>query len=148
MFLPILSLSSANMCKVDWLTQWRNKASAFAKPYNVMFSRGFDTTTSGTWSFSKDGYTVSGTSQCGSSATLTGSGSNWHNEIAEIDAATNANNRHCWCRMTSPTTGSSWVFSYSHASSANCALGCSGDCSHCVQNGAHSSCVRSALLAI
>ena len=149
MFLPVISLPAANMCKVDWLTLWRTMGDGvlFAKPYDVMFSRGYETTISGTWSFTKDGHTVSGTSQCGSTTAITGGSSDWHNGLVEIDTATNANNKHCWCRMSTPVTGSSWVFSNSYASSAVCARYCPGDCALCVRRGTDSSCVRSALLA-
>lgn len=146
----IFPLSAANMCKVDWLTQWRNMpdGTTFAKPYNIAFSRGFDGTTTGSWSFTKDGHTVSGISQCGSSNSLLGSSGDWTNEYIGIDAAVNTNNKHCWCRMTAPATGLSWVFDRSPVSYRNCTESCPSHCAHCAQGGTPGLCRRSALFAI
>ncbi|MDR1071816.1 MAG: hypothetical protein LBL21_04195, partial [Rickettsiales bacterium] len=61
---------------------------------------------------------------------------------------TPSSNLNCWCRMTSPNLGASWVFNYAASSAAYCAYGCAGYCAHCVQSGVSSSCSRSAVLAL
>ncbi len=41
---------------------------------------------------------------------------------------TEANNRYCWCKMTSPAV-SSWVFATAPVSAGVCASGCANGCS-------------------
>ncbi|MDR1071981.1 MAG: hypothetical protein LBL21_05055 [Rickettsiales bacterium] len=59
-----------------------------------------------------------------------------------------ADNKNCWCRMTTPNLGASWVFYYASSSAASCAYDCAGSCAYCVRYGANNSCSRSAVLAL
>ncbi|MDR2268755.1 MAG: hypothetical protein LBD94_01055, partial [Rickettsiales bacterium] len=62
---------------------------------------------------------------------------------------TNADyNRACWCRMTSPDLGESWVFLHDWGSASFCAYICAGYCAVCVQNGTSVSCSRAAVLSL
>ena len=46
----------------------------------------------------------------------------------ELDtSSTSDNNKHCWCKMTSPAV-SRWVFRYSDASVGSCARFCANRC--------------------
>ena len=46
----------------------------------------------------------------------------------ELDRSSTANdNKHCWCRITSPAV-SRWVFIYSRMSAGECAHGCAHYC--------------------
>jgi hypothetical protein len=55
---------------------------------------------------------------------------------------------HCWCKITGPVVGKSWVFCDSHASSDNCRVGCALGCAICVRSGSNNSCKRTDLLKV
>ncbi|MDR1071875.1 MAG: hypothetical protein LBL21_04505, partial [Rickettsiales bacterium] len=64
-------------------------------------------------------------------------------------SSTLANNKNCWCRMTSPHVGASWVFLYGAlGTAAYCAYYCAYHCAGCVLYGSSTSCSRSAVLAL
>ncbi|MDR2770116.1 MAG: hypothetical protein LBB08_01555 [Rickettsiales bacterium] len=81
------------------------------------------------------GYEFRGWSTCSSSDSDAGNFSNTFSE-----------NRYCWCKMSDPYAGSSWVFYLPLGSGSYCAYDCAGSCSFCLYNGTHHNCTRSALL--
>jgi hypothetical protein len=57
-------------------------------------------------------------------------------------------NINCWCRMTSPNLGASWVFLDPAGSAAGCASNCAAGCADCVLLGASASCHRPDILEL
>jgi len=55
------------------------------------------------------------------------------------------NGVNCWCRMTSPRSGS-WVFLYDDYGASNCSRYCAFVCALCVRDGSNDSCSRGAVL--
>ena len=55
--------------------------------------------------------------------------------------STSDDNKHCWCKMTSPAV-SRWVYNYSDASAGFCAQSCAKFCANYIQRYAN---LRSAL---
>jgi hypothetical protein len=74
--------------------------------------------------------------------------SNSTSSAISLDTSTTSNNRNCFCRMTAPNLGASWVFLIDYGSAANCAQNCAYLCASCVQGGSSNSCSRSAVLAL
>jgi hypothetical protein len=131
------------LCQLDWFAAWQSKAGQLAN-WTYAYTRTYGSQSeAGTWTVTSDEgspgvqHTVSGMSMCGSSTT---SGTS--------QSATLADNKNCWCRMTSPNLGASWVFLYVYSSAAVCAFLCAYDCAGCVQAGGAFSCSRSAVLAL
>ena len=50
------------------------------------------------------------------------------------ELSTSDDNKHCWCKMTSPAVSSRWVFSYSDTSAVFCAQSCAKFCAINVRN--------------
>jgi hypothetical protein len=111
---------------------------------SIMYSRSWTDGAPGTWSVTSDQgssgvkHTVSGTATCSNSGT----------SVTSLDTLTASNNRYCWCRMTAPNLGASWVYSHADSSAASCAYYCAVDCASCVLYGSYHSCRRSAVLAL
>jgi hypothetical protein len=128
---------------LDWLKSWET-ASGILPNNSIMYSGSWTDGAPGTWSVTSDQgssgvkHTVSGTATCGSSSS----------SATGLDTSTVSNNKNCWCRMTAPNLGASWVFSFADSSSAFCASGCAYYCAYCVLNGTIHSCSRSAVLAL
>ncbi|MDR2269092.1 MAG: hypothetical protein LBD94_02815 [Rickettsiales bacterium] len=157
-----MTLSSAHalkLCQLEWLGAWRTKPSSETlQNSRRAFSRNYDSTPdSGTWSVTSDEsstdvyHTVTGMSFCSS----TNSGT-YTDGSPSYDTSTVSNNTNCWCRMTSPNLGGSWVFLdvYGSASScaSNCAIlcanHCAANCAYCVPYGTNASCSRAAVLSL
>jgi hypothetical protein len=75
-------------------------------------------------------------------ATCSNSGS----DATSMDNSAPANNSNCWCLMTAPSKGASWVFRRNVGSGAGCGYYCAFSCALCVQDGTDTDCTRSALL--
>ena len=74
---------------------------------------------------------ISGIGICSST-----SGSSVGQTATELDtSSTSDDNKHCWCKMTSPAV-SRWVFSSSRPSNGNCAQICAHGCAYHVLNNA------------
>ena len=75
------------------------------------------------WSATCDGVSVQGVAFCGSqSGNSVGATTD-----AVTTSSTSDDNRHCWCKMTSPAV-SRWVFSYAITSAGYCANSCAYSC--------------------
>ena len=136
-----------------WLDSWRTATSTL--PGSTWesccaFTQG---TQSGTWSVGSThggagAQSVTGISQCSTSAGGTATGN-----VACPGASgqrcrprpASADGRYCWCRMTSPAVGGSWVFLDSNSSAATCATHCALSCASSVQGSAS---FRAAVLAV
>jgi hypothetical protein len=144
---------------LDWLTAWRDLGnSTYLSNYRSSYSRGnYDNSTGnggiGTWSVTSDQgsagvyHTVSGQSFCSSN---NGSGT-YTNGTPDFDSAASSSNKYCWCRMTAPNLGASWVFQFdflSISTAASCALNCAFGCTDCVLYGENWLCRRAAVLAL
>ena len=82
---------------------------------------------------------ISGIGICSST-----SGTSTGQTATELDtSATSDDNKHCWCKMTSPAV-SRWVFYASRASAGYCAQGCALSCAIGVRD---SAAFRSALFS-
>ncbi|MDR1071347.1 MAG: hypothetical protein LBL21_01750 [Rickettsiales bacterium] len=140
---------SIKLCQLDWFKAWQDKISGTlsGSTYAAVSSYGSQAEV-GTWSVTSDEgspgvkHTVSGMSQCASS-----SGTTSTNQVM-WSSDTLANNKNCWCRMSAPNLGASWVFLSDNGSAAHCASYCAHLCAVCVQLGAVNSCSRSALLEL
>jgi hypothetical protein len=147
------------LCQLDWLAAWRDlDPSTYLSNYRYSYSRGnyengnplYGNGGIGTWAVTSDQgstgvyHTVSGQSFCSSNS---GSGT-YTGGSPSFDSTTSSNNKNCWCRMTSPNLGASWVFNYAILSAADCSHGCAYICAFCVQGGTAYLCTRSALLAL
>jgi len=80
--------------------------------------------------------TVSGISLC--TADVSGGNPGWN--------ISHGNN--CWCQMTAPLVGQSWVFVLTLTNANSCAHVCAQRCARCIWNGSQDSCTRAALLAL
>jgi hypothetical protein len=144
----ICSAPAIKLCQLDWLSAWQSASGTLSDATVVVTSSYGSRAEAGTWAVSSyQGspgikHIVSGVSQCTDNEGDTSTGWNvWPSK-------TLADNKNCWCRMTSPNIGGSWVFLFAYSSSAGCAAGCADDCAYCIQNGAVDSCSRSAVLAL
>jgi hypothetical protein len=130
---------------LDWLESWKNLGDSTMLPNSTYaYTRSWTDGAPGTWSVtSTQGsgtvkHTVSGMATC----------SNSSSSVGDVNTSTALNNRYCWCRMTSPNLGASWVFLNDKGSAAYCAYDCAYYCAFCVQYGRNYSCSRSAVLAL
>ncbi|MDR1071648.1 MAG: hypothetical protein LBL21_03340, partial [Rickettsiales bacterium] len=108
----VCTASAIKLCQLDWFAAWQGKPGALSNStYAAVSSYGSQSET-GTWSVTSDEggggtkHTVSGMSQCTSSTGTTSTGT------VMWPSSTLANNTNCWCRMTAPNLGASWVFLY------------------------------------
>jgi hypothetical protein len=150
------------LCQLDWLTAWRNLGSfTNLSNYRYSYSRGNYNSSHanndlygdggiGTWAITSDQgspgvyHTVSGQSYCSSN-----NGSNTYtNGSPSFSTSSSADNKNCWCRMTTPHLGASWVFSSAISPAAYCAYHCANYCADCVRVGMNVSCTRSAVLEL
>ncbi|MDR3208358.1 MAG: hypothetical protein LBT45_00750 [Rickettsiales bacterium] len=142
--LIVITVSAEKLCQLDWLAAWKNLGDSKTLSNGEMVKTMTYGSQSevGMWAVASDEgspgvkHTVNGISQCSNGSAYVG------------NSSTGADNRHCWCRMTSPNLGKSWVFLYSHSSAAYCAYDCADVCANCVLGGAYYSCSRSAVLAL
>ncbi|MDR1071877.1 MAG: hypothetical protein LBL21_04515 [Rickettsiales bacterium] len=132
------------LCQLDWFQAWDDLSDSIQLASSTSaYTRSYTDGAPGTWSVtSTQGsgtvkHTVSGMATCSSS-----------NSDATSVSSTASNNTNCWCRMTAPNLGASWVFLYAHGSAANCANNCAYNCAYCVLYGTDRSCSRSAVLAL
>jgi hypothetical protein len=88
------------------------------------------------WTAYYKGYLVTGIAAC-----LSQSGSNGTPPSWDYGA-------HCWCKMTGPVVGKSWVFNRTDPSGGVCYANCALHCANCVRSGTADSCTRTALLAV
>jgi hypothetical protein len=88
------------------------------------------------WQAFYKGYLVDGIAAC-----LSSSGSN------SVPSSWNYGT-NCWCKMTGPVVGASWVFYHTYGSNADCFAVCAINCAVCVRLGSIYSCSRTALLAV
>jgi hypothetical protein len=121
---------AAGICEARPATVWSSGLSSST----YAFTRGYN----GTWAVTSGGYTVSGISQCNGSST------------SNPSSTTDAEGVNCWCRMTSPVVGSSWVnlndVSNGGFCNFDCSKNCANCCADCVRNSQNGSCTRSAVL--
>ncbi|MDR1071853.1 MAG: hypothetical protein LBL21_04385 [Rickettsiales bacterium] len=136
------------LCQLDWFKAWQNKSGALSNTQKVIISHYGSHSEGGVWTVTSDQgspgvqHTVSGMSQCTDDIGTTTTEENpW-------PSSTLADNTNCWCRMTSPNVGASWVFTGVYSLS-HCSYYCAFLCAHCIQfDTGTSSCTRSALLAL
>ncbi|MDR3208749.1 MAG: hypothetical protein LBT45_02770 [Rickettsiales bacterium] len=139
---------AAKLCQLDWLAAWKNKSGTLSNSTYAAVSSYGSSAEIGTWSVTSDEgssgvkHTVSGMSQCTDDTGTTST-----NNVM-WPSSTLASNVNCWCRMTSPNLGGSWVFVYTSSSAAPCAYSCANNCAYCVLLGTYGSCARSAVLAL
>jgi hypothetical protein len=139
------------LCQLDWLNAWKNASGVLQNSRRSQSVSNYDDTTSigglGRWSVTSDQgsagvhHTVSGESFCSdkNSGVITdGSPS-----ISSISP-----NNNCWCRMSAPNLGASWVFLHAYSIAADCAYNCAGSCAGCIQYNMSSPCTRSAVLTL
>jgi hypothetical protein len=140
---------------LEWQDAWKN-ASGTLQNARYSYSRSnyeYNGTNNnagglGTWAVTSDEgstgvyHTVSGTSFCGNTTSGT------YTNGAPSCSVTGTNNVNCWCRMTSPNLGGSWVFLYADSAAFSCAGSCAYYCAHCVQDGASNSCSRAAVMEL
>ncbi|MDR1071771.1 MAG: hypothetical protein LBL21_03970 [Rickettsiales bacterium] len=148
MFALIVAASDSHaikLCQLDWFQAWIDRGdSTQLASSTYAYTGSWTDGAPGTWSVtSTQGsgtvkHTVSGMARC----------SNSTSNATSLDASTASNSRYCWCRMTTPNLGASWVFHYDAVSAASCAANCAHNCAYCVQNGKSASCTRSAVLEL
>ncbi|MDR2268808.1 MAG: hypothetical protein LBD94_01330 [Rickettsiales bacterium] len=155
MLMTSTSAHALKLCQLEWLDAWKN-ASGTLQNYRYSYSRSnydYNGTNNnagglGTWAVTSDEgstgvyHTVSGTSFCGSTSSGT------YTNGTPSYSTTGTNNTNCWCRMTSPNLGGSWVFLFDNGSASNCAYYCARNCAYCVRNGTNNSCSRAAVLSL
>jgi hypothetical protein len=140
----ILSDSHAiKLCQLDWFAAWQSKSGELANSTYAFTRTSGSQSEVGAWSVTSDEgssgvkHTVSGMSMCGNSTTYGSS-----------QSTTLVDNKKCWCRMTSPNLGASWVFLYDYDLVIDCAYYCAYNCALCVQGRHVYSCTSSAVLAL
>jgi hypothetical protein len=138
------------LCQLDWLESWRT-ASGYLPNSRVSYSYGNSYSTGnggiGIWTVTSNYggggayHTVSGQAFCSSTNTGT------YTDGVPSYSGTNA---YCWCRMTSPNLGASWVYLGGDGVEAGCTSSCAYICAVCIQQGApsYNSCTRSAVLTL
>jgi hypothetical protein len=144
----ISDLHAIKLCQLDWFNSWVNLGNSTELPNGIYaYTGSFTDGAPGTWSVtSTQGstpvkHTVSGMATCNTS--------NSYSDATSVDPTTPSNNKNCWCRMTSPNLGGSWMFLYTFGSAGACARNCAYECTLCIRYGTrYSSCSRSALLAL
>jgi hypothetical protein len=131
------------LCQLDWFSAWQSKSGILPNDKGVYTRTYGSQSEAGTWFVASDEgspgvrHIVSGMSLCGNSTTS-----------AISQSSTLADNKNCWCRMTTPNIGASWVFLRDWSSAANCAHECARYCADCVWSSINHSCTRSAVLAL
>jgi hypothetical protein len=140
------------LCQLDWLNAWKNLGNSTALSGMISHSQGNRNDTGnggiGRWAVtSAQGgagayHTVSGESFCSSAS----GGAYTYGNPSFADSP--SNNKNCWCRMSAPNLGASWVFLFSNSVAADCATYCAPSCAECVSKGTSGSCARSSLLAL
>ncbi|MDR1071584.1 MAG: hypothetical protein LBL21_03010 [Rickettsiales bacterium] len=144
----ICGAHAIKLCQLDWFAVWQSKPGPFSNSRYVVVSNWGSQAEGGTWTVTSDEgspgvqHTVSGMSQCTDDTGTTKTTANpW-------PSSTLAVNVKCWCGMTSPHVGASWVFLVEYGSAAVCADSCANGCANCVLSGSYYSCSRSAVLAL
>ncbi|MDR1071277.1 MAG: hypothetical protein LBL21_01380 [Rickettsiales bacterium] len=140
------------LCQLDWLESWKTASGVLSNSRYSCSAGNYDDSTGhggiGIWSVTSDQgsagvyHTVSGQSFC--SDNINGVYTSSTPSFNGISAY----NMHCWCRMTAPNLGASWVYSNAHPRAAICVTNCADICANCVLSSAGSSCSRSAVLAL
>jgi hypothetical protein len=112
------------LCQLDWFNAWKTAGGALQNSRRAYTRGNYDNSTGnggGTWSVTSDQgsdtvyHTVSGISFCSTS----GSGAGPYTDGSPgFDTGTSSNNTNCWCRMTAPNLGASWVFLNAYGSAA------------------------------
>jgi hypothetical protein len=139
------------LCQLDWLNAWKNASGILPHSRRSYTQGNYDTTGngSGRWAVTSDQgstgvyHTVSGESLC--SDTNSGTYTNGSPSLS----STTTNNGYCWCRMSTPNLGASWVFvNTASGSAAACAHYCAYGCAVCFDSGSYGSCARSVVLTL
>jgi hypothetical protein len=151
----VCAAHAIKLCQLDWFAAWQSKSGALSNNAASYTSNYGSQAESGTWTVTSDEgspsvqHAVSGISQCtDDTGTTTTEENPWPSKNL-------ADNKNCWCRMTAPNLGTSWVFVYVISTSIPgaapvpyCASYCAYHCAACVRKGSEFSCSRSDVLTL
>ncbi|MDR1071286.1 MAG: hypothetical protein LBL21_01425 [Rickettsiales bacterium] len=134
------------LCQLDWFAAWQN-ANGTLSDSSYKYTTSWTDGAPGIWAVTSDQgsggvkHSVSGASTCSNSSTAPNS----------ISTGNQDDEGWCWCLMTSPHLGASWVL-YGNTGGPYPAFSCSNACARlcatCVQAGSSGSCTRAAVLAL